>query len=237
MRIFKPSDEKLTKKLAKYVYDKVQNNGVVRVEDALCVMATIVVERCIEVANEASINEHNFEPGCPIFVEKINEILVGSADVENWNELPKECVFARIKNKIDKHFNETAFPSLAGIFKNHAKNVGGEEWGAHTLNIPEDSKPSFLLSRIGDETRKFINRHINLENNEKTLTIAIDSLSRVLLETRIALNPSIALMMIFEIINGMSKTATITNQRIVERQFKTNGGLPNKAHNSAGLNF
>ena len=73
----KPSDEKLTKKLVNYVYNSIQTDKGVRVEDALCVISTIVAERCIEVANEFSINEHEFEPGSAVFSDKINEILVG----------------------------------------------------------------------------------------------------------------------------------------------------------------
>ncbi|NAY90640.1 hypothetical protein GTQ34_01805 [Muricauda sp. JGD-17] len=220
MRIFRPSDERLIKKLVNHVYFKVQANGVVRVEDMLYMMATIVAVQCIEVAKELSIDKHNFELGNAVFPKKINETLIGPDTVENWNELPKECVFGRIKNKIDKHFNETAFPSLTGIFKNYTKNVDESEWEKVTLNIPEDSIPSLLTLRAGYETKKFVDRRINLENNQKTLTIAIDSLSRVLIETRIALNPSIALMMTFETIFGMSKTATMANQKMLKGNLK-----------------
>ena len=38
----KPSDEKLTKKLVNYVYNSIQTDKGVRVEDALCVISTIV---------------------------------------------------------------------------------------------------------------------------------------------------------------------------------------------------
>ena len=37
----KPSDEKLTKKLVNYVYNSIQADKGVRVEDAICVMSTI----------------------------------------------------------------------------------------------------------------------------------------------------------------------------------------------------
>lgn len=212
----KPSDEKLTKKLVNLVYKSIQTEKGVRVEDAICLISTIVAERCIEVMNEFSINEHDFEPGSAVFFEKINELLVGQIAVEKWDELPKECVFARIKSKIDSHFDNSTFPSLTGIFENYAKNVGNVEWGNLNLSIPKDNKPFLLPLQIGYETRTFIDKNINLENNEKTLQIAINAIGRILVETKTALDSSIALVMTFEIINGMSKTATMTDKKMAE---------------------
>lgn len=212
----KPSDEKLTKKLVEFVYNSIQTDRRVRVEDAICLISTIVAERCIEVTNEFSINEHEFVPGSAVFSEKINELLVGQIAVENWNDLPKECVFARIKNKINSHFDNSTFPSLTGIFENYAKNIGKTEWGNLNLSIPEDNKPFFLPLQVGYETRKFIDKNINLENNEKTLQITINAIARILIETKMALDSSIALTLTFEIINGMSKTATMTDKKMTE---------------------
>lgn len=218
----KPSDEKLTKKLVNYVYNSIQTDKGVRVEDALCVMSTIVAERCIELANEFSINQHEFEPGSAVFSEKINEILVGPVAVENWNELPQESVFATIKKKINSHFDDSSFPALTGIFENYAKNIGETEWGKLSLSIPDDNKPFFLPLQAGYETRKFVDKNINLENNEKTLKIVIDAIARVLIETKMALEPKVALTLTFEIINGMAKTATMTDKKMAELQSETN---------------
>jgi len=212
----KPSDEKLTKKLVEFVYNSIQTEKGVRVEDAICLISTIVAERCIEVTNEFSIHKHEFEPGSAIFSEKINNLLVGQIAVEKWNELPKECVFAKIKSKIDSHFDESSFPSLTGIFKNYAENVGKTEWGNLNLSIPQDNKPFFLPLQVGYETRKFVDKNINLENNEKTLQIAISAIGIILTETKLALDSSIALTLTFEMINGMSKTATMTDKKMAE---------------------
>ncbi|AFU69533.1 hypothetical protein P700755_002815 [Psychroflexus torquis ATCC 700755] len=212
----KPTDEKLTKKLVNFVYNSIQAEKEVRVEDAICLISTIIAERCIVFTNEFSINDHEFEPGSAVFSEKINELLVGQIAVENWKELPKECVFSKIKSKIDSHYDTSSFPSLTGIFEKYAENIGKTEWGSLNLSIPEDNKPSFLPLQVGHETRKFIDKNINLENNEKTLQIAINSICEILIETKMALDPSIALVMTFEIINGMSKTATMTDEKMAE---------------------
>ena len=60
---------------------------------------------------------------------------------------------------------------MTGIFKSYAKNAGETEWGNLSLTVPEDNKPFFLPLQAGYETRKFVDKNINLENNEKTLQI------------------------------------------------------------------
>ncbi|KZS39028.1 hypothetical protein AWE51_10700 [Aquimarina aggregata] len=214
----KPSVEKLTKKLVNFVYDSVQTEKGVRVEDALCVMSTILAERCIKIAGEFSIYKHNFEPGSAIFSEKINEILVGSVAVENWNELPEDAIFSKIKRKIDSHFSKKPFPALTKIFEGFAKNIGESEWGNISLSVPNENKPSILPLQAGYETRKYVDDTINLESDEKTLRIVINAICRVLIDTKMALDSSIALTLVFEIINGMSKTATMTDEKMKELQ-------------------
>ena len=219
---FKPSDEKLAKKLVEFVYDSVETEKGVRVEDAICVIATIVAERCIEVTNEFSINNHEFEPGTAVFSEKMNDTLVGPIATENWNQLPKTAVFARIKTRINAHFSKTSYPSLTGIFESYANNIGETEWGNLNLSIPEDHKPFLLPLRVGYETRKFVDKYIHLESNEKTLQIAIIALGKILIETKKALDPAVALTMTFELINGMSKTATMTDEKMTKLQSEMN---------------
>jgi hypothetical protein len=216
----KPSDEKLTEKLVNFVYDSLQNNQGIRVEDALCVIATIVAERCIEVAGEFSIHKHEFDPGSIVFSEKINEILAGPTAVEDWNELPETSVFGRIRRRIKAHFKESAYPSLPGIFENFARTVGTQEWGNLVLSVPEGNKPFVLPLQAGYETRKFVDKYIHLETNEKTLQIATNATARILVQTKNAIEKETALLLVFEIINGMSKTATMTDEKMAEAQSK-----------------
>jgi hypothetical protein len=218
----KPSDEKLTDKLVNFVYDSIQNQQGVRVEDALCIIATIVAERCIEVAGEFSIHTHEYDPGSIIFSEKINEILAGPIAEENWNALPETSVFGRIRRGIKAHFTESAYPSLTGIFENFASTVGEHEWGNLVLSVPEENKPFVLPLQAGYETRKFVDKYIHLETKEKTLQIAVNATARILVQTKTALEAKTALLLVFEIINGMSKTATMTDQKMAEVQSQIN---------------
>lgn len=212
----KPLDENKSKMIVNYVYTSVKTQKGIRVEDAICLISTIVAERCIEAANEYSINDHNFEPGSALFSDKINELLVGPINVNNWNQLPKECVFGQIKSKIDWQFESDFFPSLTEIFENYAKNVGETEWGNLNLRVPDNNKPFLLPLQAGYESRAFINKNFQTESKERLLQITLDAMAMILIETKMALYPAITLTMVFEIINGMSKTATMTDKRMEE---------------------
>jgi len=214
----KPTDKKITKKLVNYVYDRIQNAQGIRVEDAICTMATIVGEQCIACANEFSINEHDFEPGASVFSERVNELLIGPVAVKNWNEVPAESVFGTIRAKTKAVFTTDDFPNVIAIFENHAQNLGKAEWGSVALSIPAANKPSVLPIRVGYETRSFIQNKINLWSSEKHLQIATDAMVQVLIDTKAAIAGSTALLIALETINGMSKMATMTDKKMKELQ-------------------
>ncbi len=212
----KPSVQKLTNKLVEHIFTIIQTEKNVRVEDAICVMATIVGERCIKITNEFSIDNHEFEPGSTIFSKKINELLVGPETIEKWDDLPTDTVFRQMKLKLNSHFKSDFFPPLADIFENFAKNVGKTKWGNLKLSVSEDHRPFILPLQAGYETRAFVNEEINVVDDQYTLRVVINAMCSILIETRKALEPSIALPLTFEIINTMSKTATMTDKKMAE---------------------
>lgn len=214
----KPSVQKLTSKLVKHIFTIIQTEKGVRVEDAICLMATIVAERCIKIANEFSIDNHDFEPGSPVFSEKINEMLVGPKTVEKWDDLPTDCVFRQMKLKLNSHFDSDFFPPLVDIFESFTKNVGETEWGNLKLSVSEDNRPFILPLQAGYETRVYVDEKINIVDDEYTLRVVINAMCSVLIETKRALESSVALTLTFEIINGMSKTATMTDKKMAELQ-------------------
>ncbi|MFY0631563.1 MAG: hypothetical protein JXR05_14390 [Flavobacteriaceae bacterium] len=218
----KPSDEKLIKKLMNFVYNSVQSEKGVRVEDALCLISTIVAERCIKLANNFSIYEHDFEPGSAVFSDQVNEILAGPIFTENWEDLPNESVFGKIRVRLEAKFQIKDFPSLKSVFENYPKNIGEPEWGNLDLSIPEEHRPFLLPLRAGYESRKYFDKNIHIESDEKSLQIAIYALTNILTQTKQALTPLISLTMVFELINGMSKTATMTDKKMKELMKEIN---------------
>lgn len=210
------TDRKITKKLVDFIYDRVQNERGIRIEDAICSIATLVGERCIECAGEYTIDAHDFKPGSVIFSEKINEVLVGAVTAKNWTELPKESVFGAVKTKLEPTFNAQDFPDLLGIFKNHSENSGSVVWGNVPLSVPAGNKPSILPIRVAYETRGFVQKDINLWSSEKSLQISVDALVQILMDSKAAIASPIALLLAFETVNGVSKMATMTDKKMQE---------------------
>lgn len=114
------SNEDLIKKLVKFVYDSVQVKCGVRIEDAVCLISTIVAERWIAVVGEFNIIEHELEPGSAVFSEKMNQLLDGPNYTDDWKELPKDRVFGKIKNKRERRIDISALPSIKKVFEYHA---------------------------------------------------------------------------------------------------------------------
>lgn len=212
----KATDKKLTQKLVNFVYDRVQNEHGIRVEDAICTVATIVGERCIECANEYSIDEHDLKPGTVVFSEKMNEVLIGASTVNSWTELSKKSAFGSIREKLGSQFTAQDFPELLDIFKKHAANSGNVAWGNVPLSVAKSHQPSVLPIRVGYETRKYLQKNINLWSAEKSLQISIDALVQILTDSKTVIAPKVALLLSFETINGMSKTAPMTDKKLKE---------------------
>lgn len=218
----KPSDERITKKLVNYVYNSIQTKNGVRVEDAICLIATIVAERCIKVSNEYSIDSHEYGPGDAILSQKINEVLTGDNITQSWESIPNESVFGKIRDRILPSFNLQDFPVITSIFENYIQNVGKSEWGNLILSIPNENKPFILPLQAGYETRKYVDQNIYTENDKKTLQITINALSNILVETKNAIDPKITLTLTFELINGMAKMATMTDEKmnLLQKEMK-----------------
>lgn len=214
----KPSDEKLTKKLVNFVYDTVNTPGRgVRVEDAICLMACIVGERTIEMAGEFSIHSHEFTPGAMVFSDKVNEKLIGPVSTNDWNAIPKQSVFGSVKQEIGYHFDDSDFPPITMIFKKFAESAGEEqEWGNISLSVPDDHMPFYLPLRAGYESRPFVDKHILQDDKERCLRITQYALSHILIETKAVLAPSVTLPLAFELVNGVSKTAPLTEEKYEE---------------------
>ena len=134
--------------------------------------------------------------------------------MEKWNDLPIGCVFSQIKLKLNSHFDSHIFPQLVNVYKSFVKNVGETEWGNLKLSVPEENKPFILPLQAGYETRVYVDEKINIVDDEYTLRVVINAMCSILIETKNAIESSIALALTFEIIYGMSKTATMPNKKI-----------------------
>ena len=213
----KPNEIKIARQIEEFVFDAVQNEKGIRVEDAILVMSTIVAERCIDLSGEFDLRNHDYSPSSIVFSDKINSVLVGNNVANNWDQLPKESVFGMLYQKTKASFPPDFYPEIKNIFEYFASHVGKPiEFGNIPLSVPIENYPFFNPLRSGYESRSSIDKILKpvLNEKEKCLSISIHSLSKIILKTRNAINPAVGLLLSFETINGMSKLASLTDNAI-----------------------
>jgi len=219
----KPNEIKIAQQIEKFVFNGVQTEKGIRVEDVILVMSTIVAERCIDLAGDYDLRNHDHSPANIIFSDKINSLLAGNNISNDWNQLPKESAFGMLYQKTKTSFPHDFFPKIKDIFENFTKHAGEPiEFGNIPLSVPKDNYPFLNPLRSGYESRPSIDKMLKpvLNDKAKCLSITIHSLSTIILKTRTAINPSVALLLSFETINGVSKIASLTDKAINDLESK-----------------
>jgi hypothetical protein len=190
----------------------ITQNGRIRVEDLISAAAAIVGEASIGAAGDFNPRKHDFTPGSRVLSTKANELFCGDKD---FNEAPADSVVGILSNKLIKcGFTKADFPELKNVFTYFVANIGkGEEWGKVPLSIPKDNHPFIMPLRVSYETRPMVDKiFVPLgDNQQQKLQAAALALAETLCKTRDVLNRRIAITLALETVNGMSKTASMTD--------------------------
>ncbi|MFK7773173.1 MAG: hypothetical protein AB8F94_13580 [Saprospiraceae bacterium] len=146
----KPNELKITRQIEEFVFDGVQNEKGIRVEDAILVMSTIVAERCIDLSGEYDLRNHDYPPSSMVFSDKINSVLVGNNVTNDWDQLPKESVFGMFYQKTKASFPFGFYPEIKNIFEHFATHADEPiEFGNIPLSVPKENYPFFNPLRSG----------------------------------------------------------------------------------------
>lgn len=161
------------------IYLLKDSGGGVRIEDAVATLGTIISERCIELAGDISIYDHNKIPGQRIFSDNINIVIFGDSASENIELFPADSVVGQMRDTLKSaSIGLEHFPSMKTVLENFAAGTGKEEdWGRCPWTVPDDNKPSVLPLRVGFETRYIVDHIIQtVTNKNDRLKICIQSL-------------------------------------------------------------
>jgi hypothetical protein len=187
--------------------------GGIRVEDLLSAAAAVCGEACIAAAGEFDPENHDFTPGSVVMSDRINGILAG--DSTDW-EQAGESVFGVIRaSALANGYAADEFPKLENVFRGFAAGVasGETEWGFVPLTVPADNLPRIQPVRSAYELRGPVHRiladnHVARSDAPALIALAIGGeLARV----REAIDHRIATTLVLETINGMAKTAPMTD--------------------------
>lgn len=196
----------------------VSRDGRIRVEELISAAATIVGESAIAAAGQFDPRKHEYPPGLRVFSEKINELLCAD---KLLTEAPGNSIVGDLRDRLRAcGFALADFPLLEDVFKFFAANIGKkEEWGKVPLSIPPDHHPYMQPLRIGYESRALVDRSFlplgtDVGNRLRASTAV---LARALCETRDVLVRKIATTLAIETVNGMAKTAPMTQAAMAKR--------------------
>jgi hypothetical protein len=195
-----------------------QSHGI-RVEDLISACAAIVGETMIEAAGNFNPRSHNFTPGSRVLSDTVNALFCGDQDLAN---APTDSVagilFAKLKAC---GFAAADFPVLKDVFTQLVANTGKPaEWGRVPLSIPQVNYPYILPLRVTYETRSMIDNLFEPlgQNSRDRLHATVLTLAEALCVTRDVLSRRIATALAFETVNGMAKTAPMTDEAMANLQ-------------------
>jgi hypothetical protein len=217
------ADSALRQKLVELVLGILRDqNGRIRVEDAISAAATIVGERCIDAAGDFALRDHELVPGSRVFSTRVNELICGDVLDGDVNQVPKNSIVGVLRSRLDPRvYTDADFPALSEVFKQYAARVGNPaDWGKVPLSVGEDHLPFVPPLRVGYETRDRVDEILRAvrEDRARCLRIATESLGEILTMVESAIDHRLALTLAIETVNGMSKTAPMTLKAMQQAQ-------------------
>jgi hypothetical protein len=190
----------------------VTKGGRIRVEDLISASASVVAEAAIAEAGDLDPRRHDLVPGSRMFSTNINRIL---CDDKSFAEAPPDSIVGTLREKlIGCGFTHIDFPVLNEVFKYFAANIGKkEDWGKVPLSVPQQHHPFLLPIRVVYETRSAVDQCLAPLGGNQTqrLRATTLALAKALCETRDVLSRTIATTLAIETVNGMAKTAPMTD--------------------------
>jgi len=205
--------EECSKLLYLWLSKAVTKNGRIHAEDLISAAAAIAGEISIEVAGDFNPRQHSFPPGQRVLSAKANELFSGDKDLI---EAPPNSIVGIFRDRLlAGGFNREDFPpSLKEIFTYFVANIGkAEDWGKVPLSVPKDNYPFMMPLQVAYESRAAVDKFFAplAGDNKQKLRAATLTLAKTVCETRDVLDRRVAITLALETVNGMSKTAPMTD--------------------------
>ena len=133
------------------------------------------------------------------------------------SQIPADSIVGVLRARLDPRvYLDTEFPDLSEIFRQFAARIGDPvDWGKVPLSVHQDHLPFIPPLRIGYQTRI-----LAPPKNDKArcLRISTDALAEILAMVASAIDHKLALTLAIETINGMAKTAPMTERAMQQAQ-------------------
>ncbi len=206
--------------------DGLKQGGRIRAEDIITASASIAAEVCIEAAGDFNPRKHHLVPGSRAFSTKVNELFSGDTPEESIDAPPAGSIVGMLRDKLlASGYEKSDFPSLRMIFQDFAARIGKPtDWGTVPLSVPKENIPSILPLQVAYETRPTVDRIFQpLMNPQERLQAAVLALAEALIAVREVFDKKVAILLALQIVNGMAKTAPMTDEAMEAARKKKSG--------------
>lgn len=190
----------------------VTQGGRIRVEELVSAAAAIVGEAAIAKAGDLDPRRHDQPPGARVFSTRINVLI---CDDKTLHEAPADSIVGDLRDRLHGcGFALSDFPKLEDVFTYFAQHIGKkEDWGRVPLSVAQQHYPFAQPLRIAYESRAIVDSSLAPLGDDagNRLRAATATVARALCETRDVLARNVATTLAIETINGMAKTAPMTD--------------------------
>jgi hypothetical protein len=200
--------------LFEFLCGAVNEDGRVRAEDLIAAAASITGEFCIAAAGEFDPQRHDWAPGSRVLSQRVNQLFSGD-ESEALAAVPAESIVGLLREELlPAGYQESDFPALRMVFEHFVANIGkASDWGKVPLAVPEGNYPWVLPLRVAYEARPAVVRIFEpLKTPQERLRAAVLALAEVLIVTQQIMDRKTALLLALQIVNGMAKTAPMTDE-------------------------
>ncbi|WP_035615196.1 hypothetical protein [Haloferula sp. BvORR071] len=209
----------LRDKLVNLVFSGVRSeDNRIRVEDAVGAAAVIVAERCIDAVGTPPLRDHELTPGSRVLSDPINGWICG--DELELAKIPVQSVVGTLRVCLNGVYADSEFPDVKEAMTTFLNGISQEgiEWGRAPLSVGKDHEPFILPLRVGYETRGIVDQVLGpvLEDKARCVTVATLALAAILQQVAGAIDHKLVLTLALETVNGMAKTAPMTEKAMKE---------------------
>ena len=193
-------------------------DGRIRVEDLLSAASAACGEACLAAAGEVDPELHTLTPGSAVLSDRVNRILL--ADAPDWSSAATS-VFGIIRGgALAQGYAETDFPPIDEPIRFYVSALGGggTPWGFVPLSVPDGNRPFVQPLRQAYELRAAV-RSVFAEQRMPAAEwppACAFALVIALARVRDAIDRGVATRLVLETVNGMAKTAPMTERHMRE---------------------